>query len=106
MLDPHLETEMKRLSLLTIGMFLLVTQARATLQSPDIAIHDGVVYKLHDRGNQPLPLETLWRRDNRPRLSEGPGGIMSSALWRGYVAIWEVADGHFFRRGAYRDLAI
>ncbi len=92
---------MKYLTLLVVVFACLATQAQATMQVPDIITHDGIVYKLHTpTPNKALPLEILWKdHKSRPRLSEGPGGLMSSACWRGYVAIWEVEKSILYLKG-------
>lgn len=91
---------MKHLAILMLTLTSLTTSAHATRQRPDIVLHDGVVYKLLERANRGFPLEMLWKdRKARPRLSEGPEGMMSSACWRGYIAIWEVEKGTLYLKG-------
>ena len=78
----------------------LATQANATEQRPDIIIHDGVIYNLHGGPNKDFPLELFWNDPNtRPNLCENPGGINSTACYRGYVAIWEVEKGVLYLKG-------
>jgi len=85
---------MKYLILILILFACIATPVQATMQRPDIITHDGLVYKLRPVSDKYLPLESLWSdHESRPNLSEGPGGVMSSACWRGYVAIWQVEDG-------------
>jgi len=62
---------------------------------PDIVLVDGVVYALPESSSSgvKLPLELLWKDpEARLELSPTPGGSSATGLWRGYVAIWEVAD--------------
>lgn len=60
----------------------------ATAQYPDKIIYNGKEYNLHSN-----PLEAYFEKnpDKRPK-----GGIMSTALWRGYVATFEVKDKQLF----------
>jgi hypothetical protein len=60
----------------------------ATAQYPDKIIYIGKEYSLHSN-----PLETYFKMnpDKRPK-----GGIMSTALWRGYVATFEVKEKQLF----------
>ena len=60
----------------------------ATAQYPDKIFYDGKEYSLHTN-----PLESYFEKnpDKRPK-----GGIMSSALWRGYVATFEMRDSQLF----------
>ena len=56
----------------------------ATAQYPDKIFFNGKEYSLHTN-----PLETYFEKypDKKPK-----GGLMSSALWRGYVATFEIRD--------------
>jgi hypothetical protein len=60
----------------------------ATAQYPDKIIYNGKEYSLHSN-----PLETYFEKnpDKRPK-----GEIISTALWRGYVATFEVKDNQLF----------
>lgn len=60
----------------------------ATAQYPDKIIYNGKEYSLHSN-----PLEAYFEKhpDKRPK-----GGIISTALWRGYVATFEVKDSQLF----------
>ena len=60
----------------------------ATAQYPDRIFFEGKEYSLHTN-----PLETYFEKnpDKRPK-----GGVMSTALWRGYVASFEVRDSQLF----------
>ena len=76
----------------------LVCPAAATMQRPDVIIHKGRFYVLGTPvPNKDLPLEVLWKDEkDRPKLTEGPGRMMSTALWRGYIAHWELVDGTLY----------
>lgn len=56
----------------------------ATAQYPDKLIYNGKEYSLNSN-----PLESYFEKnpDKRPK-----GGVMSTALWRGYVATFEIRD--------------
>lgn len=60
----------------------------ATAQYPDKLIYNGIEYNL-----QSNPLEIYFQKnpDKRPK-----GTIISSALWRGYVATFEIIDKELF----------
>ena len=60
----------------------------ATAQYPDKIIYNGKEYNL-----QSNPLESYFEKypDKRPK-----GGIMSTALWRGYIATFVVKDNQLF----------
>lgn len=69
-----------------ILLFLLVFSLNsfATAQYPDKIIFNGKEYSLHTN-----PLEKYFEEhpDKRPK-----GGVWSTALWRGYVATFEIKD--------------
>jgi hypothetical protein len=72
--------------------------AFATAQYPDKIIYNKTEYKLHSN-----PLESYFDKnpDKRPK-----GGLMSTALWRGYVATFEIRDNQLFLKDIeiqYRD---
>ena len=69
-----------------IIFFYLTTYA--TAQYPDKIIFNGKEYSLHSN-----PLETYFEKnpDKRPK-----GGVISTALWRGYVATFEVRGSQLF----------
>jgi len=60
----------------------------ATAQYPDNIIFEGKEYMLHSN-----PMETYFEKypDKRPK-----GGIMSTALWRGYVATFIVKENELY----------
>lgn len=62
--------------------------ALATAQSPDKIIYNGKEYSLYSN-----PLEEFFDKnpDKRPK-----GGIMSTGLWRGYIATYEIKDGKLY----------
>lgn len=77
---------MKKLQLILVVSILLLcaTQIFATAQYPDKIIYNGKEYMLHSN-----PMEEYFKKfpDKKPK-----SGMMSSALWRGYVATFEIAD--------------
>jgi hypothetical protein len=74
----------------TILLLTLLTSLSvfATAQHPDYIIYKGKEYSMHSN-----PMEEYFEKypDKRPK-----GGIMSTGLWRGYIATFEVADGQVF----------
>lgn len=76
-------------SFLTILLtFFLGLTVFATAQYPDKIVYNGIKYDLFSN-----PLESYFDKspDKRPT-----GGIMSTALWRGYVATFEIKDNQLF----------
>ena len=69
---------------LVILILFISCNASATAQMPDKIIYKGKEYALHSN-----PMEEYFEKypDKKPKR-----GIMSTALWRGYVAIFEVKD--------------
>lgn len=78
---------MKFLITTVLSSFLCLTTF-ATAQYPDKIFFEGKEYNLHSN-----PLESYFEKnpDKRPK-----GGVMSTALWRGYVATFEVRDSQLF----------
>lgn len=74
---------MKAFLTIILTLFLGL-KAFATAQYPDKIIYNGKEYSLHSN-----PLEPYFQKnpDKRPR-----GGSMSTALWRGYVATFEIRN--------------
>ena len=72
----------------TVLSVLLCLTTFATAQYPDKIIFNGKEYSLHSN-----PMETYFKYnpDKRPK-----GGVTSTALWRGYVATFEVRDSQLF----------
>ena len=68
----------------TILSTILWVSTFATAQYPDKIFFNGKTYSLHTN-----PLEIYFEKypDKKPK-----GGLMSSALWRGYVATFEIRD--------------
>lgn len=64
---------------------LLPAAAHATAQAPDRITFDGEEHSLH---NNPL-----WPHLDRIEWTLPEEAVTNSALWRGYVAYWEIADG-------------
>jgi hypothetical protein len=79
--------KLKSISIL-LALCFFASQAFATAQYPDKIIYNGKEYSLHSN-----PLEDYFVKfpDQKPK-----GGLMSSALWRGYVATFEIADNSLF----------
>ncbi len=77
------------------GFFSL---AHATAQAPDVILIDGKKYALN---TNPLDRYLAKLGDKAPRF-EAP----HTALWRGYIATWELAQGKLYLRKieGYRDL--
>lgn len=84
---PNTEETMRAILTIFLTLFL-GAKVFATAQYPDKIIYNGKEFKLHSN-----PLETYFEKnpDKRPK-----GGIMSTALWRGYVATFEVKDNQLF----------
>lgn len=85
---------MKRTILAACLVVTAAGQVDATPQRPDLITYTGVVYRLETPvPNRQLPLDVLWEGStNRPAVSEGPKGLMSTGCYRGYVAQWSVED--------------
>lgn len=85
---------MKKLIILSAFFLLGVSSVFATAQIPDKIIIEGKEYKLHSN-----PLEEFFEKypEKRPR-----GGIGSTALWRGYVATFEVKNDELY----LKDIAV
>lgn len=78
---------MKSITILTLTLFISLS-VFATAQYPDKIIYNNKEYSLHSN-----PMEEYFTKypDRKPE-----GGIISTALWRGYVATFEVIDGQVF----------
>jgi len=85
-----------------IGMVLTVffvisfqSAVFATAQLPDILVYNGKEYAMHSN-----PMEEFFRKnpDKRPQITG-----MCSALWRGYVAKFEVINGELYVTGLFLD---
>jgi hypothetical protein len=74
----------KFLSLIAIASCAVLVFA--TAQRGDMLLLDGKKYSIHTN-----PLEP-YLKDNPGKLPKSD--VTSSGLWRGYVATWEVKDGH------------
>ncbi len=70
-------------ALLLATFLLLSLSAMATAQIPDYIIYKGEKYAMHTN-----PLEQYFEQfpDKRPE------GLQSTALWRGYIATFEIID--------------
>lgn len=80
------------LKLKFIGILLILlfsaNQMFATAQAPDKIFYNGTEYKL-----QSNPMEDYFKRfpDKRPKSE-----IISTGLWRGYIATFEITDNQLF----------
>ena len=74
--------------LVVLIMILTAISVYATAQMPDKIIYKGNEYKLNCN-----PLERFFEKhpEKRPKTN-----CQSTALWRGYVATFEVKDGNLF----------
>ncbi len=83
-----------RLKLLTPILALLIASAASgTPQAPDRLLLDGETYRLNTN-----PLDSYFEEypDQHPREAEdGDNVVMSSGLWRGYIATFEVLENTF-----------
>ncbi len=74
----------------TILLLTLLTSLSvfATAQHPDYIIYKGKEYSMHSN-----PMEEYFEKypDKRPK-----GGIMSTGLWRGYIATLRLQMDRFF----------
>lgn len=87
-----------RIVLIFLLMLFLSIDVFATAQMSDKIIYKGKVYMLHSN-----PMEAYFEKnpEKQPR-----GGIVSSALWRGYVATFEVRNDMLYLKDIeimYRD---
>lgn len=73
------------LTLVVVFVAAASTKGNVTAQYPDKIIYKGKEHSLHSN-----PMEVYFAKhpEKKPR-----SGIISSALWRGYVATFEIADG-------------
>lgn len=69
-------------------MLFSFTDVNATAQYPDKLIYNGKEYALHTN-----PLEFYFEKhpDKKPKTE-----VMSTALWRGYVATFEIEEGQLY----------
>lgn len=72
----------------TVLSLLFCLTTYATAQYPDKINFNGKEYSLHSN-----PLEPYFEKNPSKRPK---GGVMSKALWRGYVATFEVRDSQLF----------
>ncbi|HYG80014.1 MAG TPA: hypothetical protein VD861_06480 [Pyrinomonadaceae bacterium] len=84
---------MRKLLIAVIFLGLLPAAALATAQAPDVIHYEGKQYKLFAN-----PLESFFKRGERPKFHIGPGS-MSTANWRGYVATWKVEEDMLYLVG-------
>jgi len=88
---------MKALSTLILFICFNLT-VFGTAQYPDKIIYNGKEYRLHSN-----PMESYFEQypDKRPE-----GGIMSTALWRGYVATFELKDNQLYLKDIEIEIEI
>lgn len=81
---------MKTLKLFFVTAVLLVCSVSifATAQAPDKIFYNGKEYKLHSN-----PMEEYFKKfpEKKPK-----SGVISSALWRGYIATFEITENNLF----------
>lgn len=79
---------MKTLTAAILLIAVIASHAFATAQFPDRIIYEGKEYSL-----QTNPMEPYFEKhpDRKPK-----GGVISSALWRGYVAAFEFRTNRLF----------
>jgi len=92
-------------ALATLGCHLLAGLLLGTAQAPDTIVLDG-----EERILLTNPLEPFLEKN--PNVLPEPT-VVSTGLWRGYVAAWQIADGRLFLRsiripasigGRFRDV--
>jgi hypothetical protein len=73
-------------TLMSIGLVLLASasSAHATAQYPDKIVYESTEYSLHTN-----PMESYFSTHPEKKPT---GGVVSTALWRGYVATFEFED--------------
>lgn len=84
---------MKRLLLVAVAILFFIASALATAQIPDRLIYNGKKYMLHTN-----PLEVYFEA-NPERRPEGES--FSTALWRGYIADFEVENEVLYVNNVY-----
>lgn len=84
---PNSEKIMRTIFIIILTLFLGIN-VYATAQYPDKIIYNGNEFRLHSN-----PLEAYFEKnpDKRPKV-----GVVSTALWRGYVATFEVKNNQLF----------
>jgi hypothetical protein len=86
-MDCRNGTRLKRLLIILLTLFF-GQSVFATAQSPDRIIYNGNEYALHSN-----PLESFFEKNPEKRPE---GGIISTGLWRGYIATFEIRDKQLF----------
>lgn len=81
---------MKGFKLFYVTLILIVSTINifATAQAPDKIFYNGKEYKLHSN-----PMEVYFKKfpEKKPKSS-----VISSALWRGYIATFEITENNLF----------
>lgn len=77
-----------KLFFVTLILFISTINIFATAQVPDKIFYNGKEYKLHSN-----PMEEYFKKfpEKKPKSS-----VISSALWRGYIATFEIAENNLF----------
>lgn len=76
---------MRIISIIILLLSYAVQDVSATAQIPDRLIYKGKSYNLHNN-----PLEAYFKEYPRKRPE---GDVSSTALWRGYIATFEIQNG-------------
>ena len=86
-----------------VALFASALPSHATDQFPDLLVYNSTVYELPARQSV-FPLEDYYHTVTnvvRPSFSANAGAFNSTALWRGYIGIWEIRDASFFLTGIH-----
>ena len=73
---------------LFLTLLAIAGSAFATAQAPDILKHDGKTYDLHSN-----PLNEFLRAAG---IQLPETGVVSTGLWRGYIATWAIRDDKLY----------
>lgn len=73
----------------------------ATEQEPDFLYYNGKELTLSTGWGHPSPLETYYSQNN----IEYPFTMLSTANYRGHVAIWEISDQKLFLKEIHVEKA-
>lgn len=83
-----IKTNHMKIILVILISFFSFSKAFATAQYPDRIIFNNKEYSLF---TNPLERYFVKNEDKRPK-----GGVISTALWRGYVATFEIIENQFY----------
>ncbi|MGD9611686.1 MAG: hypothetical protein AB7V22_02160 [Kiritimatiellia bacterium] len=90
-----------RTTIIVVALLASAYPCHATEQIPDLLVYNSTVYELPARQSV-FPLEDYYITATnvaRPAFSEHAANSISTALWRGYIGIWEIRDGSLFLIG-------